>query len=187
MKGMETIEDIYEKMFQDHETVLASRRLEKVQAANPYGCNQYGHRKGHQGGDSSKQKEQTKEDKKPEPKKEENDDNSWSDERSHDYKEWRHDIEEVIQKTFSHMARNGYVGGIYFDGENFYTDNQDGRATLLYTADDIDDFLAENAMEEARIDDQVKQFMQTRARDLFDEIDWDEVEENKKHYDKWSK
>lgn len=41
---METIEDIYNSMFNEHDT---------IQAANPWGCNQYGHRKGHQGGSSS--------------------------------------------------------------------------------------------------------------------------------------
>lgn len=40
---MKTIEEIYADMFEEHEKIMAS---------NPYGCNQYGHRKGH-GGSSS--------------------------------------------------------------------------------------------------------------------------------------
>ena len=39
---MKTIEDIYTEMFKEHEHVLASRRQEAIEAANPYGCNQYG-------------------------------------------------------------------------------------------------------------------------------------------------
>lgn len=187
MKDMETIEEIYASMLEEHELVLAARRQERIKAANPYGCNQYGHRKGHQGGEISKKKEQTKEEKKPESQKEEDDDNSWSDERSHDYKEWRHDIEEVVHKAFARMARGYPVTGIYFDGENFHLDNQDGRATLLYTGDDIDDFLEENDMQESTVDDQTERFMQNRGRDVFDEIDWDEAEETKKHYDKWKR
>lgn len=62
MKDMEnkTIEDIYAGMFEEHEFVLAARRQERIKAANPYGCNQYGHRKGHQGGESSKQSDTKK-------------------------------------------------------------------------------------------------------------------------------
>lgn len=74
MKDMETIEEIYAGMLEEHELVLAARRQEHIKAANPYGCNQYGHRKGHGGGSSgeiSKKKEQTKEEKKPETQKEE--------------------------------------------------------------------------------------------------------------------
>jgi hypothetical protein len=41
---METLEDLYTNAFQKHD--------EAITAANPYGCNQYGHRKGHQGGSS---------------------------------------------------------------------------------------------------------------------------------------
>lgn len=44
---METLEDIYASMFRQHEETLL--------AANPYGCNQYGHRKGHQGSSSPKE------------------------------------------------------------------------------------------------------------------------------------
>lgn len=174
MKTMKTIEDIYKEMFEEHD--------ENINAANPWGCNQYGHRKGHKGGNSQSQpkKEESKESKESETS--ENDDNSGF-EKSHDYKDWRKDIEEVVYKVFSRLARNGYVDGIYFDGEKFHTDSQDGRATLLYTADDIDDFLEENSMTEARVDDQTERFMQTRAHDVFDEIDWEEVEENKKYFD----
>ena len=154
---MKTIEDIYAEMFEEHENVQASRRaqkLEEIEAANPYGCNQYGEgwKQPHNGkqsksgspvkkGDSSPaaEKKETKETpKKEEEKAEENedeenedDDNAWP-ERSKDYREWRHDIEEAVYRAFSRIARNGYVNGIYFDGENFHTDNQEGRATLLY-------------------------------------------------------
>ena len=48
---METIESIYANMFEEHEHVYAARRQERINASNPYGCNQYGHRKGH--GDAS--------------------------------------------------------------------------------------------------------------------------------------
>lgn len=41
---METLETLYTNLIQQHE---------HIQAANPWGCNQYGHRKGHQGGESS--------------------------------------------------------------------------------------------------------------------------------------
>lgn len=90
--------------------------------------------------------------KKPEkPEQKEDEVNDESEERSHDYKEWRHDIEEVMYKAFSRVARGYPVDGIYFDGEKFYTDNQDGRATLLYTGDDIDDFLEKNNMHESTV------------------------------------
>ena len=39
-----TLEDMYTGLLQEHDT---------IQASNPWGCNQYGHRKGHQGGSSS--------------------------------------------------------------------------------------------------------------------------------------
>lgn len=45
--SMETIEDIYARMFNEHDT---------IQAANPWGCNQYGHRKGHQGSSATDSK-----------------------------------------------------------------------------------------------------------------------------------
>ena len=197
MKDMETIEEIYASMLEEHELVLAARRQERIKAANPYGCNQYGEGwKAPHNGKQSKAGEPAKKDsgevekkepEKPEPQKEEDEDNSWSDERSHDYKELRHDIEEVVHKSFARMARGYPVTGIYFDGENFHLDNQDGRATLLYTGDDIDDFLEENDMQESTVDDQTERFMQNRGRDVFDEIDWDEAEETKKHYDKWKR
>jgi hypothetical protein len=38
-----TLEDMYTGLLQEHDT---------IQASNPWGCNQYGHRKGHQGGSS---------------------------------------------------------------------------------------------------------------------------------------
>lgn len=64
MKDMETIEEIYAGMLEEHELVLAARRQERIKAANPYGCNQYGHRKGHggssSGGGSSKQSDTKK-------------------------------------------------------------------------------------------------------------------------------
>lgn len=70
---MKTIEDIYAEMFEEHENVMAARRQERIAAANPYGCNQYGHRKGHGGSSrdgSSKQSEPEKKgDNKPEEKK----------------------------------------------------------------------------------------------------------------------
>jgi ATP-dependent Lon protease len=60
-------------MFEEHELVLAARRQERIKAANPYGCNRYGHRKGHGGSSSegsSKQSEPEKKgDNKPEEKK----------------------------------------------------------------------------------------------------------------------
>lgn len=107
-------------------------------------------------------------------------DDSWTEEPRKQYEDLRHDIEEVAYKTFSRLARNGYVDGIYFDGENFHTDNQEGRATLLYSSSDIDDFLEENDMQEATVDDQAELFMSNHGLEVFEAIDWDEVEENKK-------
>ena len=70
---MKTIEEIYAEMFEEHEHVYAARRQERIKASNPYGCNQYGHRKGHGGsssGGSSKQSgPEKKGDNKPEEKK----------------------------------------------------------------------------------------------------------------------
>jgi hypothetical protein len=48
---MKTIEEIYAEMFEEHERIFAS---------NPYGCNQYGHRKGHNGGSSSNKSDSSK-------------------------------------------------------------------------------------------------------------------------------
>lgn len=48
---MKTLEDIYADMFEEHERIFAS---------NPYGCNQYGHRKGHNGGSSSNKSDSSK-------------------------------------------------------------------------------------------------------------------------------
>lgn len=102
-------------------------------------------------------------------------DNTWS-KRGHNYREYRHDIEEVMYKTFYQLARNGYVDGVYFDGESFYTDNQDGKAELVYTSADIDDFLEENDMQESTVDEQTKLFMQNRGMEIFEAIDWDDFE-----------
>lgn len=49
---METLEDLYADMFHQHE--------ETLQAANPYGCNQYGHHNGH--GEGKTLAQQTDED-----------------------------------------------------------------------------------------------------------------------------
>ena len=40
---METLEEMYTGLLQEHDT---------IQASNPWGCNQYGHRKGHQSSSS---------------------------------------------------------------------------------------------------------------------------------------
>lgn len=60
---METIEDIYARMFNEHEN---------IQASNPWGCNQYGHRKGHGGSSSGGSSGQSKPEKKSDNKPEEN-------------------------------------------------------------------------------------------------------------------
>ena len=68
---MKTIEEIYAEMFEEHENVMAARRQERIAAANPYGCNQYGHRKGHgsssSGGGSAGSNKQSEPEKKSEP------------------------------------------------------------------------------------------------------------------------
>lgn len=46
-----TLENEYQNLFQKQESIAA---------ANPYGCNQYGHRKGHQGGESENPDKTTK-------------------------------------------------------------------------------------------------------------------------------
>ena len=51
---METLEEMYTGLLQEHDT---------IQASNPWGCNQYGHRKGHQGkADSVSEKSRDKSD-----------------------------------------------------------------------------------------------------------------------------
>jgi hypothetical protein len=65
----ETIEEMYKGKFSEYENVCAARRAEKIEASNPYGCNQYGHRKGH--GDASTPELKKSETKSKETQKEE--------------------------------------------------------------------------------------------------------------------
>ena len=57
-------EDIRAAWCADPYAALNALAGENIQAANPYGCNQYGHRKGHQGGAIGSSKEVQKKEKK---------------------------------------------------------------------------------------------------------------------------
>lgn len=181
-----------ERNLQDDEDILASRTLtelldeaDAIEAANPYGCNQYGEgwKQAHNGKQSKKgspvkkddsssaaDKKETKETtKKEEEKAEENDDDDNDEYKFEDFKE---NMAEALLAAIERFDYQGYAGNVFFDGEEFSTYDKNGGLTVFFP-DDIMELKSElelsgfDSMREA-----VFEYVDNFGREHFDNIDF---------------
>lgn len=134
---METIEEIYAGMLEEHELVLAARRQERIKAANPYGCNQYGHRKGHNGGSSSNKSDSYKKEEAEQKKGSEDTDENKS-EPANEKREGDHfdNIEgELIDAVAKAIINNQEVWSSGYSVRNTHIDSEPPMERLISRED----------------------------------------------------
>lgn len=138
---METIEEIYAGMFEEHELVLAARRQERIKAANPYGCNQYGEGwKAPHNGKQSKAGEPAKKDSSEGEKKEPD-----------KYKKKLEEFKKKLNHDIWFLAREAKAGryvALYNDNGFLTTTRPNEEFSPLLTSDDLKSFIEENNLED---------------------------------------
>lgn len=163
---METIEEIYAGMLEEHELVLAARRQERIKAANPYGCNQYGHRKGHGSSSGARQSESAKKSKKEE-------------EKPLNYQDIKSKMASAVFDIIRKAKYTNNPDSLYFNGKTFSTSDmgENGPWVEIVSSEDFSDFLTDMDMSGIENENDITNyFMETLSEIFFEE-----------HYDKWKK